>query len=131
MHILDETDVYILGHVFEDAYLIRKRNGEYVFEDDFYGDPRCGCIDPANEWAVIAGEHISLWHAKKGLTKFSSSEHRWAQDLRLKDNLIELLIDPWGSQAAIWELNPVTAVIQKRRDFFDYLGKDYAELIDW
>ncbi len=65
MRILDETDKYFIAHDFEDAYLIEKRNGEAIVHDDFYGDPKCGLISKNNDWAIIAGEHITIWKAGK------------------------------------------------------------------
>jgi hypothetical protein len=131
VHVLDETKEFLLGHIFEDAFLIRKQNWERVFEDNFYGDPTCGCISPNNDWAVVAGEHIILWHAKNGVTIFSSQELQGVHDLRTRNQLIELLIDPWGSRASVWELDPITALITKRKDFFDYKDKEYMDLIRW
>jgi hypothetical protein len=45
LNILDETDRYVLGHSFEDAYLIDKLTKRELFHDDFYGNPKCGLID--------------------------------------------------------------------------------------
>ena len=131
LRVLDETEELILGHIFEDTYLIRKRNGEHVFEDDFYGDPKYGCISPSNDWALVAGEHITLWRTKKGVTIFSCAELQSVHDLRLGNSLVELLVDPWGSRAAVWELNPITAVIRKSKDFLDYQDQEYTEQIQW
>src|SRR5882724_8552195 len=60
-NILDETEKLLLGNIFEDVYLIDKRNGVELLHDDFYGDPQCGLISSTNEWAVIGGEHLTLW----------------------------------------------------------------------
>lgn len=44
MRILDETDKYFIGHIYEDAYLVEKSSGQEVLHDDFYGDPKCGLM---------------------------------------------------------------------------------------
>lgn len=55
----------ILGYEDEIASLKDKATGKVLFEDFFYGNPKCGLIDELNNWAIIAGEHISIWTAQK------------------------------------------------------------------
>lgn len=102
MRILDETERYFIGHIFEDAYLIEKRNGEEILVDDFYGDPSCGLISKNNDWAIIAGDHITIWRKGK-VTKIDREELRWVHAIRTADDqIIEILIDPWSENSAIW-----------------------------
>jgi hypothetical protein len=77
LHVINETDELILGHIYEDTYLVSKQSGEYVLEDTFYGDPTCGCISPNNNWAVVAGEHITIWSEEKGITALHMAELQW------------------------------------------------------
>src|SRR5687767_10368712 len=120
MRILDETDKYFIGHIFEDAYLIEKRNGEEIVHDDFYGDPSCVRISKNNDWAIIGGEHLTIW-VKGKITKMNNEGLRWIQALRTKDNkTVEVLIDPWTDKSAIWTLDISTLDLKKIRNFDDY-----------
>jgi hypothetical protein len=131
MRILDETDKYFIGHIFEDAYLIEKRNGEEIVHDDFYGDPSCGLISRSNDWAIIAGEHLTIW--TKGKTrKIENEDLRWIYDLRTSDDkTVEILTDPWSDKSAIWTLDMVTLQFKKISDFDDYKEKERTDEIVW
>ncbi|MEO7049046.1 MAG: hypothetical protein ABI091_27325, partial [Ferruginibacter sp.] len=48
--ILYETDKWVLGHEFEYAYLISKKDNKEVYMGGFYGDPACGLISENNDW---------------------------------------------------------------------------------
>lgn len=131
MHILDETDRYFIGHIFDDAYLIDKRNGEEIFHDDFYGDPSCGLISKSNDWAIIAGEHITIWRKGK-ITKIEQEEIRWVHSIRTNDDqIIEILIDPWADHSAIWTLDIKTYELKKVKDFNDYKEREYTDDVLW
>jgi hypothetical protein len=131
MRILDETDRYFIGHIFEDAYLIDKRNGEEIVHDDFYGDPSCGLISRNNEWAIIAGEHLTIWR-KGQTTKIGHEALRWVYALRTRGNtMVEILIDPWTDASAIWMLDMSTLGLTKVRDFDDYKEKERTDEIVW
>ena len=132
LHVLAETSELLLGHTFEDAVLVRKRNGEYLLEDDFYGDPAGGLIGPANEWAIVVGEHLTIWHHTAGVMRIEDERLRWIKALRLVgQNRVELLVDPWGPRAAIWCLHPADRTYTKVRDFLKYRDQDYTEAIVW
>lgn len=131
MRILDETDKYFIGHIFEDAYLIEKRTGEEIVHDDFYGDPSCGLISKKNDWAIIAGEHLTIWK-KGGVTKIENGDLRWIHALRTSDdNTVEILIDPWTEKSAIWTLDIMTLQFKKIKDFEDYSEKDRTDEVVW
>jgi hypothetical protein len=86
-------DQRVAPHTFEDAVLLCKHNEEYLLEDDFYGDPSARLIGPANEWAVVVGEHLTVWHHIADVTRISA--------LRLVNPThVEFLVDPWGPRAA-------------------------------
>jgi hypothetical protein len=131
MYILDETDQYFIGHIFEDAFLIDKRNGEEIFHDDFYGDPSCGLISKKGDWAVVAGEHITIW--KKGkITKINQDETQWVYAIRTNDDqIIEILIDPWSKNSAIWTLDIKNYELKKVKPFDDYRDKELTDDVVW
>ncbi|RFP63633.1 hypothetical protein D0N36_18270 [Hymenobacter lapidiphilus] len=128
LHVVAETNELLLGHTFEDAVLVRKRNGEYLLEDDFYGDPSGGLIGPDNEWAVVVGEHLTVWHHNTGVSRIEDEHLRGIQALRLVGQThVEFLVDPWGLRAAIWCLRPSDRTYVKVRDFLDYRDREYTE----
>jgi hypothetical protein len=132
LHVLAETSELLLGYTFEDAVLMRKRNGEYLLEDDFYGDPTGGLIGPNNAWAVVVGEHLTVWHHTAGVTRIGDERLQWIKALRLVGQTrVELLVDPWGPRAAIWCLRPSDCTYVKVRDFTDYWDREYTEQIQW
>lgn len=100
MRILDETDKYFIGHIFEDAYLIEKRNGEEIVHDDFYGDPSCGLIGENNDWAIIAGEHLTIW---KSGTK-PKMDNAWLKWLHAIWAII------WGERQSKWQKGKITKI---------------------
>ncbi len=131
LRILDQTDRLLLGHVFEDIYLIDKRNGEELLHDDFHGDPRCGLISPHNDWALVAGEHLTIWWPNKSEI-ITQEELRWITAVRhINATCVALLVDPWGTNAAIWSLDVPHGKIQKVRDFKDYENREYTDNIEW
>jgi len=131
MHILYETDRYFIGHIYEDAYLIDKRNGQEILHDDFYGDPKCGLISKSDDWAIIAGEHITIWKNGK-TTKIDKEEIKWVHSIRTSDEkVIEILIDPWTDKSAIWTLDLNNFELKKVKDFDDYKEKERADNVVW
>ncbi len=131
LNILDETEKLLLGYKFEDVYLVDKSNGAELLYDSFYGDPHCGLISSTNEWAVIGGEHLTLW--RKGKTEVINKEEiKWIKAIRqTTEFMIELLVDPWGSNASIWQVDMRKGRIEKIRDFKEYQDKEYTEDIVW
>ena len=131
MRILDETDKYFIGHEFEEAYLVEKRNGEEIVHDDFYGDPKCGLISKNNDWAIIAGEHLTIW-TKGKIAKIENDHLKWIYALRTNDEkTVEILIDPWTDNPAIWTLDISTLKFKKVKDFLDYRDKEHTDEIVW
>jgi hypothetical protein len=131
MRILDETDKYFIGHIYEDAYLIDKRLGEELVHDDFYSDPSCGLISKNNDWAIIAGEHLTIWRYGKTV-RMDNQDLRWIHSIRTHDQkTVELLIDPWSPHAAIWILDVTKLQFRKLRDFEDYKEKEYTDEVVW
>jgi hypothetical protein len=131
MNKLYETDKLILENECEATFLIEKSSCKILFEDNFYGDPQCGLIDSKNNWAVVAGEHLTIWTPEK--TKVIDDEKlKWIHLLRFKnEEIVEILIDPWSDNSSIWEINIKTFEYRRIRDFDNYKNKEYSEIIDW
>jgi hypothetical protein len=132
MHILDKTVELMLGYYFEHAALIRKRSTEVLFEEEFYGDPTCGYISRMNDWAIIAGDHVTTWHNETGKRTIYFDERCTVHDLRyISGTQLLLLLDPWSVHASIWKIDVLTMSLQKVRDFPDYHEQEYTESISW
>jgi hypothetical protein len=96
MNVLFETDKLRIEHEFENAYLIEKNSGKELMFDDFYGDPKCGLISMNNDWAIIAGEHLTIWREnkrkKQQVVRIENEELKWIHDIREKtESIIEIL----------------------------------------
>lgn len=136
MSVLFETDKLKIEYEFENAYLIEKKTGIELVFDDFYGNPKCGFISKNNDWAIIAGKHLTVWRAndkkKQQIERIEYDELTWIHDIRLKtDNIVEILTDPWADNSAIWELNMETLKFRKIQDFKKYLDSEYTDQVDW
>ncbi len=134
LSVLAETDALLLGHFHEDAVLLRKSTGSCLLHDSFYGDPTCGVISPANDWAAVAGEHVTVWRRGRGMTRISEpAALRWVHAMRVDEatQQLHLLTDPWREHPAIWELNLLTLAARKLRDFLDYQEREYVEDGQW
>ena len=131
MNILYETESLLIEYEFEVAFLIDKKAGQTLVEEEFYGDPTCGLIDENNKWAVIAGEKLIIWTPKE-TKEIEDKDLKWVHALRTKDNhTIEILVDPWSDKSSIWELDTNTFEYKKIKDFSDYCYKEYTEDINW
>lgn len=136
MNVLFETDKLRIEHEFENAYLIEKNSGKELMFDDFYGDPKCGLISMNNDWAIIAGEHLTIWRAnkrkKQQVVRIENDELKWIHDIREKtENIIEILTNPWNEKSAIWELDINSTEFVKIREFKKYQDSEFTETIDW
>lgn len=131
MNVLCETDQLIFEYDYEMAWLRMKSTGEVLLEDHFFGDIACGLIDVDGNWAVGAGDHLSLWTPTKS-KQFKPDGFGWVHSIRVKDHdKIEILIDPWGDHSAIWQLDLDTFTVVKMRDFDDYKGTEFSENVIW
>lgn len=129
--ILDETEELILGHSFEDACLINKSTNEKKKLGDFYGEPTCGLISKTNDWCVVAGDKLVVWIKNEGV-KSEDDDLSWIHDIRQAGpNSIEILIDPWSHNSAIWELDILTGIKRKIKGFTDYKGQAYCDHVIW
>ena len=129
--ILNQTKDLILGNICEKVFLIQKINNNYIFIDEFYGDPNCGIIDTDFNKCLIGGEkfvnydvttntkyHVELLYDVYDLRKISKGEY-------------EILIDPWSTSSAIWKYNLITNKLEKKSDFTKYKNLEYTEKIEW
>lgn len=131
MKILHETEKLKIEFEYELARLTAKSNGEILLEDNFYGDPNCGIIDSENNWAIIAGIHLTFWKPEE-TKKYQNESFQWIHSLRIKNkNIVEILTDPWSSKSAIWELNIENSELKKIKDFTEYMNKEYSEFVEW
>jgi len=64
MTILYKTNELTLEYKHETTWLKENSTGKIIMNDEFYGDPECGLIDANNNWAIIAGDHLTIWIRK-------------------------------------------------------------------
>ncbi|PTB97264.1 hypothetical protein C9994_03550 [Marivirga lumbricoides] len=136
MNVLFETDKLRIEHEFENAFLIEKISGKELMCDSFYGDPACGLISLKNDWAIIAGEHLTIWREGKSkdqqVKRIEHEDLKWIHAIRLKsENIVKILTDPWSEKSEIWELNIDSLQFTKIRDFKDCFDTEFKENIDW
>lgn len=131
MNILCETEKLKLEFEQESVFLKNKLNDKILFEDHFYGNPSCGIIDSDNNWAIIAGIHLSFWKPT-GIKKYQNEFFEHIHSLRIKDKkIVKILTDPWSINSSIWELNVENAELIKIKDFTEYKNKKYTEFVNW
>ncbi len=140
-HTLYENTVMTLGNVFENSYLYNKLTQQEFAIFQFYGDPNCGLVAKDNDWCLIGGEVLVFYMLLgKYPTVTLIGDLRDVHSLRMIDkNIIQILIDPWSEEAAIWQLvivdNPEKSVrptsLTKLREFNDYKDQPYTEDINW
>lgn len=129
--ILNETDKFILGHIFEEVYLIDKETNKKYELGSMYGDPSCGLIDQDNKWCIIGGSTLIIWTTKE-TTELKADELYWAYRIRqINQKSVQILIDPWADNSAIWELNIMDKSHFKICEFKIYQDKEYTEQIEW
>jgi hypothetical protein len=127
---LHETDKFILGYVFEYAYLINKKTKKEIYLGDFYGDPTCGLISKDNDWCLVGGETLSIWKEDENISSVKDGEFPWIIKARQTGpHEVELLIDPNSDKGSIWRLNIKTLERHKLRDFMADEG--YPEEVNW
>lgn len=131
MQFLYETDKLAIKYEYEEAYLINKNNDDVLFQDRFIGEPQCGLISPKNNWAIVAGDHITIWK-EDGLKKINGEKIGWVHDLRQKnEDTVEILIDPWSEKASILTLSLDDLTLNKVKNFPNYQNKPSTEKVEW
>ncbi|WP_155995267.1 hypothetical protein [Tenacibaculum ovolyticum] len=129
--ILYETERLKIEHEYEATYLIDKLVNETLLEDNFYGDPDCALIDKDNNWAIMAGEHLTFW-TYENWKRIENEDLKDIHSIRQKDfYTVEILIDPWSEKPAIWELNILSFEYKRIRGFYDYKDEMYKDTVIW
>ena len=83
MIIIDETEELVIENEYEFVYIRDKLTNAILLEDWFYGNPDCGLIDINNKWAIIGGEHLTIW-TPEWSKEIIDDELNWIHDTRLK-----------------------------------------------
>lgn len=127
--VLAQSNRLIVGHIYEEAFLIDKLDEMIIPLGGFYGDPSCAAISPSDTWAVLGGEdRILIWHGGKIIEKAIDSPF----ELRVEDEqTVSILTDPWSDTSAIWQLQIGTFELIKMRDFPNYINQEYTEHVSW
>ncbi|MEO3404803.1 hypothetical protein AAFN85_12930 [Mucilaginibacter sp. CAU 1740] len=116
--ILDETDALILGNEFEYIYLVDKKKNTNLILGVTYGDPEFGLISKNNDWCLAGGSWLFLWRKGGKVIEIEESDIAWVVKARqVTDTEVELLIDPWSENGAIWLLDVISLQRKKIRDF--------------
>ena len=133
---LDENLLFLLGHVFEQAFLIDKITSQEIGIFTFDSDPTCGLIGTNNDWCVIGGD-ILIVKTFFDNTLRTLPLHSINALKKIDDYKVQILIDPWSEKASIWQLeidinNPAKPInLFKIKDLPDYKDKPYSENILW
>lgn len=129
---LDENEKFLLGHLFEMVYLInKKRKRQICLGGCSYGDPTCGIISSNSKWCIVGGSEIIIWEESGTITFIADKPLNWVHDLRQKGTFeVEILIDPWSDQAAIWHLNIITLDRYKLKQLTPFTCENYDN-VEW
>ncbi len=129
--IIDETDKYILGYLWEQAYLYKKNENSEILLCEFYGICDAGKICDDENWCIVGGEIIAVWRDGQ-ITIIDNDDLKWVHDIRLKNkNTAEILIDPWSVKSAIWELDIKCMEFKMITMFDTYKEKPYVKNVEW
>src|SRR6185503_9539861 len=128
---LDENHSFLMGHLFEMIYLINKKRKKQICLGGLYGDPACGIVSSNSKWCMVGGSEIIIWKEGGAINFISDKPLNWVQDSRQAGPFeVELLIDPWSDQAAIWYLNIDTLERCKIRPLEPYTCERYDN-VEW
>lgn len=128
---LFETGKLSLEHRYETVFLVNKVLNKKYLLGELYGDPRCGLISKENTWAIAGGSGLLIWY-KNEVFEIEKEELFAVHGLRQVGPLaVDMLIDPWSSQAAVWRLDLDTREVHFLRAFHYYRDKPYAEDVEW
>lgn len=122
--ILAESKQYVLGHIHEEGYIIKKDTGEMpVYIGACYGNPETGLIDKNEKWALLLGHVSYLWMPGQVINlneevKNHNEIFKWPFDVKQMDDFwVEVLDDPWGENPGIYSLEIDTLYVKRIRDF--------------
>ena len=143
MRTLAESTNLLLGHVYEDVFVVRKDDPQVrIPVGDHHGDPTGGLIDPAERWVVSVGVGVCFFRLVEGdVRRFLESGFPREDgtdmpapvvDARLDENgEIRILVDPYSDHASTWALNPDTLELRKLSDGPDLRGQPYREDVEY
>jgi len=130
LRVLDETEDLLLGHEYEDVYLVDKKKSESLYLGHVYGDPSFGLIGQNGDWCLTRGSRCILWKKGSGAIEMDGPDLCWAVKAKqICDMKAELLIDPWSEAGAVWQVDIDTQRKQKVRDY--RLDSEYTGDYDW
>ncbi|WP_423737151.1 hypothetical protein [Chitinophaga caseinilytica] len=123
------TDRYILMSISENAYLLDLLAEKVIYIGFFYGDALCGIISQKGDWMAVGGSDGFAVRRNDLIRRFEGMN---VYDMRQSgpESLL-ILEDPWMEDAAIWEFNVRTALLEKVRPFPDYARQPYTENVIW
>ncbi len=103
---LDEKQSLVLGHIFEEAYLIDKNSGMVTNLGSFYGDPGFGLISSNLDWCLVGGSYLCIWQIGGYITHVEDEDLKNAYNARqIAPFEVEILIDPWSDEGGVWRFN--------------------------
>jgi hypothetical protein len=125
----DDNKSLIIISLSENGYLLHLDKKDVTYLGWFYGDPTCAIIDRDSKWAIMAGDHLlAIWN--NGI--LTEIEFRGTFDIRQADtNTVNILIDPWYDNSAIWQFSITTMKFEIIRPFTDYQNREYTDVIIW
>ena len=109
-HIIDQTDHFVLGGLWDSIYLIDKKTQNEIHLGDLDGVVDIGIISKDNSWAVTGREVVLLWRNGQTFT-IDKKELACVESIKLiGDNLVELQVDTLNlnNNKSTWTLNTVT-----------------------
>ncbi|WP_123847785.1 hypothetical protein [Chitinophaga lutea] len=124
-----ESEALILISIAENGYLLHLNTEKVTYLDWFYGDATCGLISHDSKWAVMGGDdRFTVWK-EDVCTKI---DIKGVFDVRqIGEKTLQILIDPWCENAAIWELDIDSLKMKLGRPFSDYFNKVYTDNVVW
>ncbi|PXV62665.1 hypothetical protein CLV62_11854 [Dysgonomonas alginatilytica] len=126
---LYKTDLFEIGNVYEDAYLINNETKENIHIGWFYGEPTCAFINADNSWCVVGGDVLIL------IKNFKLIDIDGIKDVfavkSIDESNIQILTDPWSEYSSIWQLNVESLACIKVQNFTKYKGEKYTNDVDW
>ncbi len=126
-HILARNSRYSVSHEYETVFLDRP-DGATTIIGDFYGNPEAAIIDWKNRWCAVAGAGLILYRLREPFLPYEYNReteqwweaHRTEPNLwfiealyQVEDDAVRFVVDPYGSNAGVYELNTETLAIRR------------------
>ncbi len=128
---LDESNKLLLGHIFEDVYLIHKLSQQVTHLGSIYGDPTYGLISDSNDWCLVGGATVILWKENSAINIIQDDSLYWTCNAKqVSDSTVELLVDAWSDKASVWSFNIFTLERHKLMEL-DMSNYIYSDEVNW